>query len=290
MAKGKEKGDPDENVFIRGFGNKEDKVKAACEAIYEWDMCIDRCFFDLKIRIESPLAKQAMFMFLCDAPKEGIEKNRLHIVRAIESRNAEDIYGVVNNYLSRFSMGDYDDGINLTILHKLGRDFDSSKWQEYDAGIKGEFARWVYLHDLKIHSLPFPRKYDILSKYWHRLIDSRRIDSEDLMIMDFGDLVIVDVSTDPFSYFFEKGTFERELRTWKEGHSEEEEYRPVFLSPDSKHPSARDYMIEEIESPCIMFGYGGIDILYIREMLDIKMGLEPDMRRRQLARLLGRKI
>lgn len=289
MAQGMEKGDRAENAFIRGFGNKEDKINAACLAIYDYDMYVDRCFADLKITAGTPFAKQVVYMFLGDAPKEGIEKNRLHIVKAIESLSAKDMRKIVNNYLLRFNVDDFDDGINLTILHKLGRDFESAEWQQYDAEPKKRFARWVYLHELKIHSLPFPKKYEILSKYRHRLLDSRKIALEDLMIMDFGDLVIADVSTDPFSHFCEKRIFEEEMEAWKK-ESEEEEYRPIFLTHDRKSLSARDFIIEEKEDVCIMLSYEGIDALYIREMLDIKMGLEPDMRRRQLAKLLGRKV
>jgi hypothetical protein len=69
-----------------------------------------------------------------------------------------------------------------------------------------------------------------------------------------------------------------------------EPYQPTFLRMDKKNLTARDFMIEEIEEPCIKLSYEGIDVLYINEMLDIKMGLEPDMRRKQLAKLRKRKF
>lgn len=278
-------GDGKEAAFIRRFGGKEDKFAAASEAIREHDMDIGWCFRDCKIQCESPFALEAALRFLNHAEAEGFSKNRSHVVRTLEKHKPEQVHRLINNYLSRFTQVEMDDGINLAILQMLGRDLEAPEWLAYDAKLRRRFRQWLYLHDLKMHSLQYPKKYAVLSEYYEQVNGSRHISEENLFLIDFGDLVISDISTDPFSHFCDKETFEKEMQLWENSKENQEPYRPVFLRPDKKTASARDFIIEEIEAPCVRLSYEGVDVLYIQEMLDIKMGLEPDMRRKQLEKL-----
>ena len=87
-----------------------------------------------------------------------------------------------------------------------------------------------------------------------------------------------------------KKSREQQEAPWDEEEGERPEpYLPTFLRMDRRNSTARDFIIEEIEEPCVKLSYEGIDILYINEMMDIKIGLEPDLRKKQLAKLKSRK-
>jgi hypothetical protein len=121
-----------------------------------------------------------------------------------------------------------------------------------------------------------PKKYSVLSKYADRVRTSYTIKEENLFIIDFGEIVIADIYDRPYSFFYQTEMFEREMAAWQA----DEANLPAFIRIDRKNLTARDFIIEVAEEPCVKLSYEGIDILYIQEMLDIKMGIEPDIRRK----------
>ena len=206
-------------------------------------------------------------------------------------------WGLIQNYLSALKLHEYNDVINLEILCKLGKPNASPEWDFYPYDLRLKFTKWHFIHRLRVHSRVHPKKFAILSRYVDQVINSFEIKDEDLMVIDFGDIVLADVTGNPFSFFYEKEVFEKEMKDWKESREASEEWDaysdtespevliPTFLRSDKKNLTARDFIIEEVEEPCVKLSYEGIDVLYIDEMLDIKMGLEPDMRKKQLAKL-----
>lgn len=296
-----------EGAFIRRFGAEENKFAAVCSAIDECKRDIDQCFKTYSIHSKSPFAEEAVLAYLNYADKEGLMTNRGWIIGAIDHHRPDQLHQLIKNYLSSFALVEFHDGINLSILHKIGQPYTSPDWESYDLELRDKFAQWSFLHQLKLHSIGFPKKFTVLAKYYEQVRNSYTIREESLMVIDFGDIVLVDISTNPFSFFYEKGAFEKEIDAWQkskavqaawdkweesidiwptEGEEERPEpFVPAFLRIDKKNLTARDFIIEEIEEPCVKLSYEGIDVLYIQEMLDIKMGLEPDMRRKQLAKL-----
>lgn len=289
-------------AFIGHLGQEEDKFSALCHIIDSYSKEIDRAFKALNISSESPFAQEAAYKYLICKLGDGYIKNLKWMIRTIESRSAEELRELLTNYLSGLKLGEYHDGINLAILSKLGQPNISPNWAPYEKELRDKFTQWYFLNRLRIHTMSMPKKYKVLSKYYKQVRNSYEIPEENLMIIDFGDIVIADIGMRPYSYFYEKGVFEKEMEAWKKSKEEEENistqsssdegergehtsYQPTFLRMDKKSLTARDFMIEEVEEPCIKLSYEGIDILYINEMMDIKIGIEPDMRRKQLAKL-----
>ncbi len=295
-----ERGDsPREAAFIRYFGAVEDKIGAFCVAIEERERDIERCFDEFSVIRKSPFAKKAALAFLETTSKEGLLNNLKWIVATVENHEKEELRCLFTNYLSGLSLEEFHDGINLSIMKKIGQPYLSPDWSGYDKQQRDKFAQWCYLHQLKLHSIGFPRKFAILRKYYDQVRSSYEIKEENLMIIDFGDIVVADIEDYPYSFFYEKYIFEMEMAEWVRSReaeaawlpeADEDEERPqvllpAFLRQDKKNATARDFIIEEREESCVKLSYDGVDILYIQEMLDIKMGLEPDLRRKQLARL-----
>lgn len=282
-------------AFFWYLGQVDNKFEALGQIIDDHGNNIDITFKELNVSRKSPFAHEAVFRYLNNVSKNGFTINLRWVVWTIENRSAEELQGLLTHYLSAFTLKEYHDGINLSILSKLGQPNISTDWAPYDKSLRDKFTQWYFLNRLKIHTISMPRKFDILSKYYKQVRNNYEIVEEGLMIIDFGDIVIADIGNRPYSYFYEKNVFEKEMAAWEKSRADEEEkerpepYQPSFLRMDKKNLTARDFMIEEIEEPCIKLSYEGIDILYINEMMDIKIGLEPDMRRKQLAKLRKRK-
>ena len=289
-----------EEAFVWHLGLEEKKMPVVSRMIEENENSISACFKALNISEMSPFAKETAYLYLTDAPREGFKVNTRWLVATIQERWEEELKKVVRHYLESFQLHDYQDGVNLEILKKLGRPYDSMEWDGFSKEIKDRFTQWHYLHRLRIHSMQHPKKYIILSKYLLQVVNSYELRDEELMVIDFGDIVLADVAGSPYSFFYEKEAFEKEMTQWEiskreaaawEPDNEEDPPKvqiPTFLRKDKDNRTARDFIIEEVEEACVKLSYEGIDILYIDEMLDIKMGLEPDLRRKQLAKLKKR--
>jgi len=269
-----------EEAFVRRFGDTDDKVKAVKEAIEEMRWNITECFKAYAIHEKSIFAEKCVLSYLNTANRAGLLLNRSWILKILDSRPAAELKILIEKYLSTFGLAEYHDGINLAILNKLGRPYESPDWEAYPAELKKKFSEWCFLHQLKLHTMKVPKKYSVLSKYADRVRTSYTVNEEKLFIIDFGEIVIADIYDRPYSFFYQTEMFEREMAAWQD----DEAKLPAFIRIDKKNLTARDFIIEEAEEPCVKLSYEGIDILYIQEMLDIKMGIEPDIRRKHMAK------
>jgi hypothetical protein len=250
-------------------------VEAVREAIEEMRWNITECFKVYAIHAKSAFAEKCVLSYLNTANRAGLLLNRSWIVKTLENQLAVESKILVENYLSTFGLAEYHDGINLAILNKFGRPYDSPDWEAYPAELKKRFSEWCFLHQLKLHTIKIPKKYSVLSKYADRVKTSDAVKEENLFIIDFGEIVIADIYDRPYSFFYQKEMFEREMAAWQA----DETALPAFIRIDKRNLTARDFIIEEVEEPCVKLSYEGIDVLYIQEMVDIKMGIEPDMRK-----------
>jgi hypothetical protein len=103
------------------------------------------------------------------------------------------------------------------------------------------------------------------------------LDEVSALVIEFEKIVVVDLTNRPYSCFYHIEDFEREMKKWTEF-----DILPTFIEIDKVPVSARDYIIEEKDDTCILLCYEGIDLLYIKELLDIKFGLVPEFRRMKL--------
>ena len=309
-------------AFAIRFGWTEDKMAEIEAAIDESDKDISKCFKAYGIDGKSPFAQAGFLSYLSVADKDALRTNRRWIINAIEQQPSERLVQLINNYLSSFTMVEYNDGVNLAILNKIGQPYVSPDWEAYSVETRNTFAQWSYLHRLKLHSVGVPKKYEVLGTYFEQVRSSYEIKNDKLLIIDFGEIVVVDISDRPYSFFYQKKVFDQEMEAWRKSREaleemsyeesdenaacysagyrydveseecdqpKEKKYLPTFIRIDQKNTTARDFIIEEVEEPCMKLSYEGVDVLYIRELMDIKMGLEPDMRKKQLAKAMKKR-
>lgn len=272
---------PKEGVFLWRFAEAEDIFAALRLAAAEEKGDLSKFCLVWCIDPKSPLARKSFLQYLADADKNSLLINRNWIISFVEKEKTQEIEALIKNYLSSLDLLEYQDGVCLAIWERLGDAYESTTWEAYTKKHRDLMAQWNFLHLLKVHTLAFPQKLEILSKYYSRIRSCKKLPEQHLLIIDFGEIIVVDLESQPFSFFYQKAKYEEEMRRW-EG---EEQKIPVFLRKDRKVTTARDFMIEEKEEPYMKLSYIGVDRFYIQELMDIKMGIEPDMRRKTFKRV-----
>jgi hypothetical protein len=266
---------PDVGIFIWRFGDLDDKSEAYREEIELDQKSIDGFFARFRLTTTSRLSIEIRLQYLIAADQAGLLSNQRHLVYLIEQLPAPALIGLISHYLGQLSMVDYLDGVNLAILDKLGEPLQSEEWEPYDDELCTSFAQWNFLHMLKLRSIRFPKKYMVLSNYYDRIRSCYELEDSKVMIIDFGEIIVADIGDKPYSYFYYRKSFEEEMDRF-----EKEGVEPSFAQMDKELISARDYIIEDREGSCMQLSYEDMGTLYIRELMDITMGLEPNFRQK----------
>lgn len=272
-----------EAAFVKNFGGKEDIFVDALIHIEANGNDIKEFSRAFNLRLKTPLGRELCLYYFAKAGKDGMLNNKKYLILTIDEETPERLFELISNYLTMLAMIEFNEGVNLAILGKLGRPFESVEWEKYGREQKDLFNQWMFMHALKIHASFYKKKFLTLRKYADQVRTCYNLD-EDTLIIDFGEIIVVDIAQSPHSFFYEKKRFDKEMKAWKD----DEEAVPTFLKIEKKITSARDFMIEEFEETCMKLTYDGVDVLYIYELMDIKMGIEPDMRRKNLAKKINR--
>lgn len=263
--------------FLRRFGSSEDPLKALADAIEGEGNDVDALFRKYGIVTDSALAMEACFDYFGRCVKIGCLLNTSVLLRLIEDSSKERLGKIINHYLSTLTLLEYSDNVNAAILSKIGDPYISPDWAPYDRQIREKFSRWSYLRRLKEHCQNQPEKFGVLVEYLNQVKTNYIIPKAEALIIDFGEMILADVK-DRDTFLYEKSFFEREMELWEM----EEGMLPIFVRGNADILTARMFMLSEDDAPCIRLSYGGIHRYYADEVLNIKTGLEPDMRAMRL--------
>ncbi|HWQ78932.1 MAG TPA: hypothetical protein VN381_08945 [Anaerovoracaceae bacterium] len=268
---------PELGRFFWHFGKQEDYIPGIKTIFREEIFELDRLFQVYEIGEETPYALEIRRRCLEDAGYPLLLKNAGHLVYLIENAPEEQIVEAVTNHILSFDVLDPSNGVNEAVLRRLSEPSQSGKWGGYSGEAKRKFSQWCFCHRLKLHTLGFPGKYKTLSLFYEKVRRCYEMEGTPALVMDFDQVVIADFPDDPHSYFYLKDDFNREIKKWKEFG-----YQPSFLKKDEPRISARDHIIENKEDVCLLLRYEGVDKLYIKELMEIGLGLVPDFRRMNL--------
>lgn len=264
-----------ENSYIKKFGNENDKVRSLAQVFGKekqdlWNVCKKYGILEM-----CPLALESYLLFFLDCDKTAFLINYEKVIVLIRNYAEEKIHGILLNYLNGFAFVEYSDEINMAIVEKLGRPYVSQEWYPFSKELRDKFAQWYYLHQLKQHCQEQPQKFDLLIKYFELVRTNFTINEDNVLITDFGNIIIVDIKGKLDSFLYDKFLFEKEMAIWRES----EEILPTFLRSNEKAMTAREFMLSTETAYCVKLTFSDVDYYYIDEVLEIKLGLEPDMRK-----------
>ena len=265
---------PKEGLFLFRFGEAEDPAEALIAVLAEDGGNIDGFCSHYAIDPDSPLAQKSFLLYLIRGTREALLLNKKWLLQYLEREEPEVLTPLIENYLNTFALAEFSRSVNLMIRDRLGEPHESPLWEPYTGKEREVFAQWSFLHELKVHSVDYPEKYRVLSSYYDQIISCKLTPDQQILVIDFGVMVILDPADRPYSFYCRRTFYEEQMR------QHEDSTHWLLSAMEKKGPivTARDFIIENREDKCMRITYEGIESLYINEMLDIKMGLEPDMR------------
>jgi len=249
-----------EGVFIWDFGKSDDLFRDIRNAFYASTRELDDFFETYLIGEDTALAIEIRRQCLEGAEHSLILKNTHHMVYLIEKAPSEFLFHMITNYLQRFDVLNSSDEVNQAILKCLGEPSRAGNWEGFSDETKQRFSQWCFCYHLKLHSKKFPKKYLTLRQYYEQVKGCYELDeAPEALVVEFETIVIVDVADRPYSCFYHKNDFEKEI-----GECTEFGILPSFLREDGVQITARDHIIEEKNGPCIQLRYDGVGPLYIK--------------------------
>lgn len=267
---------PSEGKFIFSFAKEKNIFEAIGKATDEIGGDIDRLCEEYAIDPKSPLAQKVFLSYMEQGNKSVLMQNKEWLLGYLENEDVNDLIGLIKNYLGALTISEYSRRVNLMILEKLGDPYESPNWEGFTRQEKEGFAQWNFIYKLKIHTANYPQKYALLSNYYKEIRSCTLQEDKMTLTIDFGHLVIIDMKDKPYSYVLNKTYYEEQIK------DKGEDCDHIFYQRDWEvHTiSARDFIIENKEEKCMKLTYQGIESLYLNEMLDIKMGIQPDLRKK----------
>jgi hypothetical protein len=194
--------------FLSGFTGETDAFGKINDHIFGVCLELETYFRTYGIRVDSRLAFRVRKECFLAADSNSFHHNSRQLTYHIDHTPPGELTDIVARYLSEVSMMDFHEGVNLSILAALGEPMASIEWAPFSLELRTKFAQWVFLHRLKLHSLGYPQKYKVLSKYFERIVSSYPLEDGAVLVIDFGDIVVADIKEKPYSYFYKRREFD----------------------------------------------------------------------------------
>ena len=277
-----EESQAEENPFLWKFGDSDAKARLIQQVIQSEGQNVTSIFLQYKIREESPLAREGLCGYFGVCDKTGFLINHSRLKSVVDAASGEELTRVIKNYLSSLSLVEFHDDVNLSILAKLGEPLGSMDWDPYPQELRRRFSQWTFLYTLKHHTREQPNKFRSLAAYHNMIQRNYMIPEAETLVLDFGDIIVTDRKYSQDSVLYSPRSFQREMELWRE----DPEQKPSFLNENNDLVTARQFMIMGLEDDIIRMQYDGIHRYYLEELMEIKLGLEPDMRRLRSKRKL----
>ncbi len=221
----------------------------------------------------SPFCDEMTTAFFKKCSAAGFLLNEKKFTQLLFERSGQMPDDIVSNYLDALTETQYFFDVNNMMLERWGNPYSSADWQEISSELKRKFVNWTSYRKLVMHIKKNKLKIKILADYIPHIRDIHLYRDNRVMVMDFGDFVVVDdCETSPFSYYLSAETYTK-IRERIEA-----DEMPDIRREKEKIPHGRDFIIEEMESDFMQLDYEDVGRLYIRDMLDIVLGIKPDLR------------
>jgi hypothetical protein len=269
-----------QNLFLATFADVKNPVDVLCDLLMQEGGTIEQTYQKYKISSNSLLAKDGCLAYFSVCGKNGFLMNEEQLLETLKLFELKRLVPMLTNYLKTLSLAEFGDTVNLMIGEQYGRPYESADWNFFPSDLRDKYAQWSYLYRLKIHCANHPKKYDVLMKYFEYIRSSSFLPETDILLMDFGWNVIVDPRDVDDSFLYERDYFEREVDQWRKN----EGFIPIFLKRSPQILTAREFMLSTGDASCIRLNYEDIQHYYAQEVLDIKIGLEPDLREQKMKR------
>lgn len=258
-------------LAVGSRGEAKDIAEALAAEVVGEDSHLNSFFRKYDLDRESPLALATVKKTLAVCGRKGYTLNEGWMLRLIRAGEAGP--EILEHYIGSLDEHDYSLKINLAIIEARGRPVSPDDWPDVAARYKQKFIRWCFLKEFQDYYAANYVKLRFFTAYLPHIKNAGLMgeaDASGMLVVDFGEFVVLDTEGESdYSYLCEKDVF---ARVWgDQGLAVEKE----------KILGAREYILEDAQDQLTRLSFHAVGQLYAKEMIDILLGLMPDVRASQ---------
>ena|GEM_PF-2286134 len=259
------------NLAAESRVEAKDIAEALAKSVIEEGSHLNGFFRKYEMDRESPLALAAVKKTLAACGRRGYTLNEGWMLRMI--RTGEAGPDILEHYIGSLDEHDYSLKVNLAIIETKGRPVRPEDWPDIAPRYRQKFIRWCFLKELQDYYGGNYVKLQFFTSYLPHIKNAGlmgQTEESGMLTVDFGEFVVLDTEGESdYSYLCDKGVFER---LWgDQGLAMERE----------KVLGAREYILEDAQDELTRLSFHAVGRLYAKEMIDILLGLMPDVRASQ---------
>jgi hypothetical protein len=178
----------------------------------------------------------------------------------------EDTFSVIENYLEKFDVNEYDFCISRMLLEKYGKPVGNDDlWAYISDETRSKYNHWLKILQMEDHFGRASRESGFWRQYYGEIKNIHRDEKNNLLFINFGDFAVVDFGKQNHETFlYKKEVFDLKYQQYlKEGELSENGWETV---PDAV-VTARTAFLEDASSNIYKMNYDGVGILYLKELL-----------------------
>ncbi len=218
----------------------------------------------------SDFAQRLRELFFKKCKVEDFVINQELLLKHITGHDINSAALVLSFYLEKLSVREYFNNINRIVVNRWDLpENDGEIWRKLADETVEKFKAWLDLKVIEQHYGQESTRYKLWTVYFDQILQVKYDEAPGLLIMEFENFVVLDEKNkNECSYLYMKDYFAAEY-TWYE------EMKQQGISTwriNSEHVAdARDLVIHNIKSNIYRVGYDNTDILYLKEILAIKL-------------------
>lgn len=265
---------PSADGFITRIARSDDPSDELSSAMLAFPGRFDEFFEKYGISSGGALSEEAQKRCFKVCGAEVFLKNSAFAAHRLRDTGDPAWPEMFSNYLKRLSREEYISAVNEQVISSLGLPGEGPVWERIDRRLAEEFTLWHRLYLIRRHTAGNPYKTAVLAGYPDRIISVEVDAGLGLAVVGFKNFFIADWAAQrDVSYFIGAGKY----ASLGEG---PERFLNLGRLMTSGAPTARQYIFGAADDEIILLGYGGVDKLYTREVIEITLGIIPDTRRK----------
>lgn len=257
-------------------------IDKICGILKTQNCLVSSFLVDNNLILESPFTIKVLEALFSSCTKESFLLNEKFLLYTLKTTSLENLHKILNCYLDILDEREYLLSINTYIYERLGWPYISDNWSYIHKNLQDKFVRWDYIRKLNIHITKNKNKLNVLTEYYKHFKNVYLSNDNQIIVIDFGEFSLVDDNElSNYSYIVKDSTYKKLCKTIEDLGFDIIKFQKKYIL------SARDFIIDENEENIMLLDYNNIGRLYIKEMLDINLGIVKDLRKSKT--LLNRK-
>ncbi len=268
----------------------ENLPESMCRVLVAENIDIDTFSRKYALFSDGALAKKMSELFFLKSSKNGFTRNRDVFTGLLDDKDAPEAVPLLACYFEKLEVYEYFDELNYSLMRRFGEPGVSGEkgkddfWELLPKACSDKFSRWQDLKRIEYHFGKSSKDFILWVSYIDKMKKVDYHEHAGLLFMDFGPFVVVDsregfledgiegldVADKKISYLIDRKYFDHVCESHKPETAEHD--GNLWWRIIAGHMvDARELIIEDIKSEVYRVGYNKVQLLYLKEILRVKL-------------------